>query len=251
MLPIKNSLLSIPSTNFFLIKFLPFYFLNLFFGILFFKKKFFSQSFLFLLTCFWLPTIIFNFFEGTYIYIFYPLEILIPLGFFYFISNIKKIKINEFLRTSMIILSFWIILVLVYQFQIFDDNYLLAINDIDKKNTQKVIQLIQKNTRGDEEIISPPFFAFFSKRFLIKNFHDPFFIHHYLSQKQKYSLFEEVISLLKRKKPRLVVSDWRIKSVLNRIDENYFSSYNKIAVINFLNNDSEILEIYVKKINHY
>jgi len=247
ILPIKNNLFSIPSTTIFLIKFLPFYFLNLLLGIYFFKKKYFSQSFLFLLSLSWLPAIIFNFFEGTYLYIFYPIESILPLGFIYYLLYFKEIKNRLGLKIFIIILLFWSILILIYQMQILDDNYFLASNIFDKKTTEKIIKIIKNETKTNELIISPPFFAFFSNRQLIKNFHDPFIFYYYLQQKGYFSFFDQTRSLLKKDKPKLLIVDWRIDGVLRLIDKNYFSYYKKIEELSFLNNESERLFIYLKK----
>jgi hypothetical protein len=174
ILPIKSLSFSIPSATFFLIKFLPFYLLNFVLAIIFFKKKQYSQSFLFFISCFWFPSIIFNFFEGTYLYIFYPVELFLPLGFSFLIFNFKKIKFKIFSKLVILISFFWSILVLIYQFQVLESNYFLSSNYLDQMTTQKILKIIKDKTKKNETIIAPPFFAFFSHRPLINNFHDPF-----------------------------------------------------------------------------
>jgi hypothetical protein len=248
MLPIKSLLLSIPSATFFLIKFLPFYLLNFFLAIIFFKKKQYSQSFLFFISCFWFPSIIFNFFEGTYLYIFYPVELFLPLGFSFLIFNFKKIKFTIFSKLVILISFFWSILVLIYQLQVLESNYFLASNYLDQKTTQKILKIIEDKTKKNETIIAPPFFAFFSSQPLIDNFHDPFIFYYYLLSKNRYPFFEKALNLIKKKKPKLIIADWRIKNVLSLIDKNYFLEYKKINSFYFLNNKDEMLEIYIK--NH-
>jgi len=248
ILPIKSLLFSIPSATIFLIKFLPFYLLNFVFGISFFKKKLYSQSFLFFITCFWFPAIIFNFFEGTYIYIFYPVDIFFPLGLSFLIFNFKKIKLGILSKLVIAIGFFWSILVLIYQLQVLDSNYFLAANYLDQKTTQKILQIIKDKTKENEMIIAPPFFAFFSHRPLINNFHDPFIFYYYLLSKNKYFLFEKTLNSLRENKPKLIIADWRIKNILIIIDKDYFLKYKKINSFSFLNNEDESLEIYIK--NH-
>ena len=248
ILPTKNFSLSTYSSTIFLIKFLPFYLLNFILGVIFFKKKLHSQSFLFFTACFWLPSIIFNFFEGTYLYIFYPVELFLPLGFNFIIFNFKKIKLRILLKFFVYIAFFWSSLILIYQLQILDSNYFLAANYSDKKTTEKIIKIIKDKTKENEIIIAPPFFGFFSNRLLINNFHDPFIFYYYLLSKDKYHLFEKALNLIKKNKPNLLIIDWRIKNVLMLIDKNYFLEYKKINSFYFLNNEYEILEIYIK--NH-
>jgi len=248
ILPIKSLSFSIPSATFFLIKFLPFYLLNFALAIIFFKKKLYSQSFLFFITCFWFPAIIFNFFEGTYIYIFYPVDIFFPLGLSFLIFNFKKIKLGILSKLVIAIGFFWSILVLIYQLQVLDSNYFLAANYLDQKTTQKILQIIKDKTKENEMIIAPPFFAFFSHRPLINNFHDPFIFYYYLLSKNKYFLFEKTLNSLRENKPKLIIADWRIKNILFIIDKDYFLKYKKINSFSFLNNEDESLEIYIK--NH-
>jgi hypothetical protein len=248
ILPIKSLSFSIPSVTFFLIKFLPFYLLNFFLAIIFFKKKQYSQSFLFFISCFWFPLIIFNFFEGTYLYIFYPVELFLPLGFSFLIFNFKKIKFTIFSKLVILISFFWSILVLIYQLQVLESNYFLASNYLDQMTTQKILKIIKDKTKKNETIIAPPFFAFFSSQPLIDNFHDPFIFYYYLLSKNRYPFFEKALNLIKKKKPKLIIADWRIKNVLSLIDKNYFLEYKKINSFYFLNNKDEILEIYIK--NH-
>jgi len=245
---IKTSLLS---TIYFSIKSFPFFSLNSIIGFFFFKKKKYSKSLLSFIYPFWFPNLIFNFFEGTYLYIFYPVEIFILLGFFYVIFYFNKIKINLFLKTLISFFSFWITLIFIYQFQVLKANYFLATNKFDIDTTKKVIELIKKKSKRDEEIISPPFFAVFSNRRVFNNFHDPFFLYYYLIKKNKSNLrldlFDNAIATLKKERPNLVIVDWRIKKILNILDTNYFLSYKKIEEVNFLNNKNESLEIYIKK----
>jgi len=248
ILPIKSLSFSIPSATLFLIKFLPFYLLNFVLAIIFFKKKQYSQSFLFFISCFWFPLIIFNFFEGTYLYIFYPVELFLPLGFSFLIFNFKKINFTIFSKLVILISFFWSILVLIYQLQVLESNYFLASNYLDQMTTQKIIKIIKDKTKKNETIIAPPFFAFFSSQPLIDNFHDPFIFYYYLLTKNRYQLFEKTLNLIKKKKPKLIIADWRIKNVLSLIDKNYFFEYKKINSFYFLNNKDEILEIYIK--NH-
>ena len=248
ILPIKSLSFSIPSVTFFLIKFLPFYLLNFVLAIIFFKKKQYSQSFLFFISCFWFPLIIFNFFEGTYLYIFYPVELFLPLGFSFLIFNFKKIKFTIFSKLVILISFFWSILVLIYQLQLLESNYFLASNYLDQMTAQKILKIIKDKTKKNETIIAPPFFAFFSSQPLIDNFHDPFIFYYYLLSNNRYQLFEKTLNLIKKKKPKLIIADWRIKNVLSLIDKNYFLEYKKINSFYFLNNKDEILEIYIK--NH-
>jgi len=247
ILPIKSLSFSIPSMTIFFIKFLPFCFLNFILGIIFFKKKHYSQSFLFFITCFWFPAIIFNFFEGTYIYIFYPVDIFFPLGLNFLIFNFKKIKLGILSRLLTVITFFWSILVLIYQFQVLDSNYFLAANYLDQKITKKILKTIKDKTKENETIIAPPFFAFFSNRSLIDNFHDPFIFYYYLLSKNKYFLFEKTLNLLEKNKPKLIIADWRIKNILILIDKDYFFEYKKIKSFSFLNNKDESLEIYTQR----
>jgi hypothetical protein len=248
ILPIKSLSFSIPSATFFLIKFLSFYLLNFVLAIIFFKKKQYSQSFLFFISCFWFPSIIFNFFEGTYLYIFYPVELFLPLGFSFLIFNFKKIKFTIFSKLVILISFFWSILVLIYQLQVLESNYFLASNYLDQMTTQKILEIIKDKTKKNETIIAPPFFAFFSHQPLIDNFHDPFIFYYYLLSKNRYFFFEKALNLIKKKKPKLIIADWRIKKVLSLIDKNYFLEYKKNNSFYFLNNEDEILEIYIK--NH-
>jgi hypothetical protein len=248
ILPIKSLSFSIPSVTFFLIKFLPFYLLNFVLAIIFFKKKQYSQSFLFFISCFWFPSIIFNFFEGTYLYIFYPVELFLPLGLSFLIFNFKKIKFTIFPKLVILISFFWSILVLIYQLQVLESNYFLASNYLDQMTTQKILKIIKDKTKKNERIIVPPFFAFFSSQPLIDNFHDPFIFYYYLLSKNRYPFFEKALNLIKKKKPKLIIADWRIKNVLSLIDKNYFLEYKKINSFYFLNNEDEMLEIYIK--NH-
>jgi len=217
-------------------------------AIIFFKKKQYSQSFLFFISCFWFPLIIFNFFEGTYLYIFYPVELFLPLGFSFLIFNFKKIKFTIFSKLVILISFFWSILVLIYQLQVLESNYFLASNYLDQMTTQKILKIIKDKTKKNETIIAPPFFAFFSSQPLIDNFHDPFIFYYYLLSKNRYPFFEKALNLIKKKKPKLIIADWRIKNVLSLIDKNYFLEYKKINSFYFLNNKDEILEIYIK--NH-
>jgi len=248
ILPIKSLSFSIPSASLFLIKFLPFYLLNFVLAIIFFKKKQYSQSFLFFISCFWFPLIIFNFFEGTYLYIFYPVELFLPLGFSFLIFNFKKIKFTILSKLVILISFFWSILVLIYKLQVLESNYFLASNYLDQMTTQKILEIIKDKTKKNETIIAPPFFAFFSHRLLINNFHDPFIFYYYLLSKNRYPFFEKALNLIKKKKPKLIITDWRIKNVLSLIDKNYFLEYKKINSFYFLNNKDEMLEIYIK--NH-
>jgi len=245
ILPFKNYLSYIPSTTIFLIKYIPFFLLNLIFGIVFFRKKLYSKSFLFFIYCFWFPSVIFNFFEGTYLYIFYPVEVFLSLGFGFIVFNYKKIKF-KILSIIVTFSSFWSLLVVIYQIQVLDNNYFLASNHFDKKTTQNVIEIIKNKTKENEFIIAPPFFAFFSNRYLFNNFHDPFIFYYYLLSKNKYPIFEESLNLIKKNKPKLIISDWRIKKSLILIDKNYFLDYKKIGSFYFLNNQYEYLDVYVK-----
>jgi len=81
---------------------------------------------------------------------------------------------------------------------------------------------------------------------LINNFHDPFIFYYYLLIKNRYLFFEKALNLIKKKKPKLIIADWRVKNVLSLIDKNYFLEYKKINSFYFLNNEDEILEIYIK-----
>ncbi|MCX7881317.1 MAG: glycosyltransferase family 39 protein [Patescibacteria group bacterium] len=242
ILPLKQKDLLLSSTFYYLIKFLPFYCLNLYLGLKKMLEKKYQQSFIFLISVFWFPNLIFNFFEGTYLYIFYPIENFLLIGFFYLIFQKKFLKNKNIVKLILYPLFLWSLLVLVYQFQIFIDNYYLISNKHDLLTTQKLIEEIKM--RQEKELIAPPFFLFMAKKKTYDNFHDPFFVFYYLIKKDKKNTFEKTFQKLKKIRPKIIISDWRIKSVLLMIDKNYFDKYKKIKEFFFLNNQSETITLY-------
>lgn len=234
----------------YLLKFLPFYILSLFFVLKFLLKKDYKKTLFFLIPIIWLPNIFAYFFEGTYLYILYPTEILITLGFFYSAFNYKIIlnKKNIIFKFLLSFLFFWSILVFIYFLQIFNNNYLLRSLKIDLNSVKEINKIIKSYSKEKEEIFAPPFFLVVSGKETITNFHDPFFLLYYLIKKENFSsFFNKTIKEIKIKKPKLIVADWRINSILYLIDNHYLEDYKKIKQIQFFNNESEMIEIYLRQ----
>lgn len=250
ILPNKDFNIIFLSISQYLLKFLPFYILLLCFFLKFFTKKDYQKAFFFLIPIIWLPNIFAYFFEGTYLYILYPTEILITLGFFYMALS-YKIILNEKRALFNFIFSFlffWSILVLIYYLQIFNNNYLLRSLKNDLSSVNQVSKIIKSYSKKHEEIFAPPFFLVISERKTITNLHDPFFLLYYLIKKENFSsIFNKTIKEIKIRKPKLIIADWRINSILYLIDKHYLKNYKKIKEIQFLNNGSEMIEIYLRQ----
>jgi hypothetical protein len=248
ILPLKPLEFSIHSTIYFLVKFIPFYALNFLIGFQLFTKKKHVKSLIFFSSIFWLPNLFFNFIEGTYLYIFYPLEPIIATGFFYYLfnKNLKEIKFNKLVRLTITFFTFWCVLVLIYQLQSFPNFYYLRSNNFDVKTTEEIIKMI--NESDEKFIIAPPFFLYFSKKQSYDNFHDPFFFLYYLINPSnfKFKYFEKLRKNLLSQKPNQIFVDWRIKKILLKLDTNYFKQYKLNKTFNFLINPNETIEIFVK-----
>lgn len=250
VLPYKDFNIIFLSISQYLLKFLPFYILSLLLALKFFYKKDYQKAFFFMITIIWLPNIFSYFFEGTYLYILYPTEILMTLGFFYFVFNYKivLVKNRSLYNFTLSFLFFWSTLVLIYYLQIFNNSYLLRFLKTDLNSLREINNIIQSYSKKDEKIFAPPFFLVISGRRTIINFHDPFFLLYYLVKKENFSsIFNNAIKEIKIKKPRLIVADWRIRFVLYLIDNHYLKKYKRINQIEFLNNESETIEIYLRQ----
>ncbi len=250
ILPFKESKIIFLNLSLYFLKFFPFYILSLYLGLKFLHKKNYQKAFFFLLPIFWLPNIIAHFFEGTYLYILFPIEIIITLGFFYLAFNFKKIflKNRSFFNFLLVLLFFWSTLVLIYYLQIFHQNYLHRFLEHDINSVKEIRNIIQSSSGSNEKIFAPPFFLVLAERGTISNFHDPFFLFNYLDRKENFSpIFNKAIDEIRLNRPRVIVADWRIKSVLSIIDNNYLKDYKKIKMIQFLNNGSEMVEIYLRQ----
>ncbi len=250
VLPYKDFNLIFLSISQYLLKFLPFYFLSFFLALNFFYRKDYQKAFFFMVIIIWLPNIFSYFFEGTYLYILYPTEILMTLGFFYIAFNYKivLVKKHSLYNFTLSFLFFWSTLVLIYYLQIFNNSYLLRFLKTDLNSVREINNIIQSYSKKDEKIFAPPFFLVLSEKRTINNFHDPFFLLYYLLKKENFSsIFNNAIKEIKIKKPKLIVADWRIRSILYLIDNHYLKKYKKISQIEFLNNESETIEIYLKQ----
>jgi hypothetical protein len=249
ILPFKPTILSVSSTIYFLLKFIPFYMLNLIISSWFFIKKDYKKSFIFFLPLTWLPNLYFNFIEGTYLYVFYPLEPFITTGFYYLLLYRKKLTINFscLVRLISYFSVFWGILVIIYQLQIFPDYYSLRSNMYDIKTSEKIVEILKKN--NERFVIAPPFFLFVANKQSYPNFHDPFFFLYYLKRSDsnfKLSHFEELRKKLLVEKPNQLFVDWRIKTILFDLDRNYLKHYQLTNTFNFLINPSETIEVFEK-----
>jgi hypothetical protein len=248
ILPLKPMNLALYSTLHFLIKFLPFYMVNLIIAIYYLNKKNNLAVFIFFLPLAWLPNLYFNFIEGTYLYVFYPLEPLITAGFYYLIFQTKKshIKLIPPIKFIIYFFTFWGSLVIIYQVQIFPDFYDLRSNNLDVSTTNQIMKLIKEDKAS--ALVAPPFFLFLTEKNSYPNFHDPFFFLYYLKNNSGvvFTHYERLKKNLLYQKPKRLFVDWRIKKILLTLDQNYLNQYKMIKSFNFLINPNETLEIFEK-----
>ncbi|MGB9707583.1 MAG: hypothetical protein ACPL1D_02420, partial [Microgenomates group bacterium] len=232
--------------SYYLLKNFPFLILNLLTANYLIKKKKYDKALIFLVPIFWLPNIFLTAAQGTYTYILYPVDIFIPLGFTYNIFLLVKQQLKFNLLNFFLI--FWCFLVLFYLIQVINENYFLRSLNYDKEKVNQIEEIIIKRVSKNDLIIAPPYFLFLTSKINLSNLHDPFILYYYFSQKKfKYKNFDKLKDFLIKNNPKLIIADWRILALLELIDKNYLNDYEKIKTFSFINNYSEVLEIYLKK----
>lgn len=227
--------------------------INIMIGAYFLKQKEYEKSILLIVPIVYLINIIVTFYDGTYNYIVYPVEYLIPLGTIFLISSKleknKLKKIGKFKLTVINLLLFLSLLSIFYFFQIFKTYYYQGISAKDQRNSQEIKRRILKYSQKNEQIIAPPFFLYLSQRQVPGRITDPFIWN--IIAKNKSNPIKNKINEVKRKIEQglvpIIVLDWRLKYLL-KIDNNFLKKkYILDSSYNFDSNETENLNLYLRK----
>lgn len=233
--------------------YLPFIVINIIGAIMFFRKKEYGKAYLLLIPIFFVVNLTTTAFEGTYNYIFFPIELFFPLGIFIFILNRKELeptKISKFKEFFINVSIFLGSLCLIYFFQIFYSNVQLSYNISDTNIIDRVVKITEENTSSRQRILAPPYFAILTDKNLLGDYGDPFLGLAIYNSRFYNALLKDKIKVIQRslenREAPVVILDWRLKNI-KEIDYPVEKYYKKVFETSFNFNTSEWIQVYVKK----
>ncbi len=236
--------------------YLFFVLLDFLLAILAIRSKKYSSALLFLCPVFYMVNLVATAFNGTYNYVFYPVEPLIILGYVYILyylvsgkAPVVKIR-NNFLKGVLFVFLFLGSFSIIFFIQTFQIEVSVSANNADQKTVTALSSYLQKYAAKDQKVIAPPYFAFLSRKTIPDKLTDPFIWLVFASNNKTVHYIRDSLNdireqLVADKIPILLV-DWRLAS-FNAVSVPIEKYYRKVASYSFVINNTENIDVYVAK----
>jgi len=185
------------------------------------KKRNMDAVFLLLLPFLYFANVYITYFEGTFNYIYYPIEPFMAVGASLLASSLftkgSSSRINR-PTVSLIVPILLCVLTCVYLLQTSTLRIDFSMDDVERAVTQDALKLITSKTTDKDEILSPPYFAFLARRRITADVSDSFlWMMSYLYNKEDRVMVDKtldsVVRKLSRREIKIVILDYHLKMI--------------------------------------